>query len=157
MKVYSDGFDLLSIVKNEARVSAQAGNFYSITTGVQSITTLTPFFVVQITNPSSSSKTINIQSVFGGSFARAAGTAITPRNTNFNFSDNSVATAKFLIANADPTTDGNILYTIITGTGTTLIDFSQRIIVTGNQTFYIRVQNTSAATLSASISIDWAE
>lgn len=166
--VYNEGFNLNSVIRGEPRNQALNGSFYSLTTGSQTVAAAN-FLVCQVTNPSNSGKFINVNDVLGSSttpitvdvlrnatFA-AAGTAITPRNTNFQFGDNSAMTGKFLVSVTDPTSGGNLLYSINQGNGGPLVDFNGRIIVPSNQTLYIRLPNTGSTSINLSLTVDWWE
>lgn len=81
------------------------------------------------------------------SFA-AAGTSLTPRNTNFGFPDSSVVTAKYISQSTDPTTGGQLLQSFIqpSGGGVIIFDYDGRIKMTPGTTFVVRLANLAAAT-----------
>ena len=152
-------------------VAAERGMFYTVTSGDHSVTTEPSFLVFQLSNPASSGKTLHIRSIRGTSsiaatidifrdaaFA-ASGTAVTPRNTNWGSADASIATGKWLIANADPTVGGVLLQSIDQSGGATELDYDGRFIMPSAATaraIYIRLTNL-ARNAHLAIDISWWE
>lgn len=156
---------------SQASQAAMQGQFFTITTGSQSVTTMNNVLVVQMTIPANSNKTVYIQRVSGGATANtvidilynatfaAAGTSQTPVNTNQGSSKTSVVSAKFTTG-TDPTTGGTLVNSIIQTGGPVVIDYDGRLIIpstTTDRTFYVRLINTSGGTNSLSVNISYWE
>ncbi|OFW76464.1 MAG: hypothetical protein A2201_06545 [Alicyclobacillus sp. RIFOXYA1_FULL_53_8] len=150
--------------------AANNGIFYTISTGLQLVSSASGFLVFQLTNPANSGKTLQLRSVRTGSFNSTiidifrnstftGGTSIIPRNTNYSFTDASIATAKYLASNTDPTTGGTLLQTVQQANGSATFDYDGRVIIPGsaaNQTFYVRLTN-SGTTTNMATTVSWWE
>lgn len=155
---------------NSSVEAADNGIFYTISTGIQLVSSASGFLVFQLTNPANSGKTLQLRSVRAGSFnstiidifrnsTLTGGTSITPRNTNYSFTDASVATAKYLASNTDPTTGGTLLQTVQQANGSATFDYDGRIIIpksASSQTFYVRLSN-SGTTTNMATTVSWWE
>lgn len=146
---------------------ARSGKVYTVSTGPQAVAA-NGFLLVQLTNPAISGKTMYIDCISGGSITNTtvdmlknasfadAGTALTPHNTNWSFSDTSIVTGKYLSQATDPTTGGTLLLSIIQTGGPDVVDFGGRYIVSSGQ-LYIRLTNNINQTSALSINITWWE
>ncbi len=150
--------------------ATQSGVMYFLTTGSISVVA-SGFLVVQMTNPVASGNMINIARISGGatvntridllrnaSFA-AAGTSLTPRNTNFGYPDSSVVTAKYISQSTDPTTGGQLLHSFIqpSAGGVVTFNYDGRIKMTPGTTFVIRLANLATSANPMTSNIGWWE
>lgn len=160
-----------TVISPQEAAAALDGNFYNISTGSLSVAA-NGFLTVQLTIPINSNRTIYIARVSGGAITNttidiffnatfaAAGTALTPVNTNTSSSNTSVVTGKYLTGAADPTTGGTRLASIIQTGGPVLVDYDGRIIIpatTTTRTFYIRLANNTNQVNLLSINVGYWE
>ncbi|WP_110113174.1 hypothetical protein [Bacillus sp. CGMCC 1.16541] len=158
-------------VVSAAETAAFQGRFFESSTGSQSVAA-NGFLVVQYTIPANSNRTVYIQRVSGGATTNttidilfnatfaAAGTTITPVNSNLASAITSVVTGKYLSQATDPTTGGTRVNSIIQTGGPVVIDYSGRIIIpstTTDRTFYIRLANNTNQTNILSVNVSWWE
>jgi hypothetical protein len=149
---------------------ANIGQVYDITTGTVDIAA-NGFLLTQLTIPANSGKTIYIVRLIGGSTVNtvldifrnatfSGGTAITPHNNNWNYSDASVCTAKFINSATDITSGGTQLITFVQTGGGTLLAFDGRLLIPSSTTdrqFYIRLKNSTNQTNTCSFSLAYWE
>ncbi|MGG3573425.1 hypothetical protein ABES25_22580 [Bacillus gobiensis] len=150
--------------------AAVAGRNYFLTTQRQTVANNASIFL-QITNPAGSGRTLHIGRIAGtantntiitlnrnGSFA-AAGTPVTPVNSNFGSATTSVATAKFVNQVADPTVGGVIFQDILqpaTG-GITIFEYDGQIVMPSGTTFVIRLINNAGGGNILSLNVSFWE
>jgi hypothetical protein len=154
-----------------ASIAIQQGNLFIATTDPQDMSS-NIYMGVQVTNPANSGKTIYVNSIIGGAIKdtiigiyrnatfSGTGTAPTPRNTNYGFSDTSSMTVKFLLSSTDPRNNGVLLYYTMQVGGPIEINYNGRIIVpssSADQTIYLRIVNTGGIGNNVSIGIEWWE
>lgn len=145
---------------------------YTVNSGAQSVA-ISSFFTLQLTNPPTSTATVYIHSIFGGStgtinlsilrngsFA-ASGTSVTPRNNNWNFSDSSSCTGKYIATGSDPTSGGTLLESLYQSSGNFYIPYQGQLIIppgTTNRYLCLRVENPSIlSTVVVVLGISWWE
>jgi hypothetical protein len=155
-----------------AASSSQQGQVYTVNTSPQTVAA-SSFLTVQITNPSSSTRTVYVNTIFGGSTATinlsvlrngsfaAAGTAVTPRNNNWAFADNSSCSSKYIITGSDPTSGGTLLESLYQNNGNFYIPYAGQLIIpprATNRFLCIRVENPSILTATvALVGVSWWE
>ncbi|MCR6097493.1 hypothetical protein HXA31_01420 [Salipaludibacillus agaradhaerens] len=149
-------------------LAAEEGVFFAVSTGPTNVPA-NGFLALQITNPAGSGKEIVISRLSGGATVNttisvlrngsfpAAGTALTPRNTNFSASDNSIATAKFISQSSDPTVGGVLINSIVQPGGVFVIEYTGRVRVTPNTTLLVRTTNNTNQTNLLSLNISYWE
>ena len=150
---------------------ARSGNVYTVSTGSLTISA-NGYLVVQLTNPANSGRTIYINRISGGATTNttfdilknatfsAAGTPLTPTNTNWSYADTSAITGKYLSQSPDPTTGGTLMMSIIQVGGPVVLDFDGMYIMpssTTNREFYIRLINNANQVNILSVNINWWE
>ncbi|MMZ58517.1 hypothetical protein D1872_205020 [compost metagenome] len=153
---------------SQARAAVN-GQSYFLTTQQQTVANNASIFL-QITNPAGSGKVIHIGRIAGtaststiitfnrnGSFP-AAGTPITPVNSNFSSASTSVVTAKFVNQVANPTVGGVIFQEIIqSGQGFTIIEYNGLIVMPSGTTFVIHLLNNSGGPNVLSLNVTFWE
>ncbi|WP_096199097.1 hypothetical protein [Bacillus sp. FJAT-45350] len=114
------------------------------------------FLTLQLTNPAGAARVLVFSRLSGGATVNtrisilrngtftAAGTTITPRNTNFSSPDNSVWTAKFISQASDPTVGGVFV-----------IEYSGRIRINPNTTMLVRMANNTNKTNLLSLNFSY--
>jgi hypothetical protein len=157
-----------SVTIGDASANSQSGRLYTINTSAQTI--VAGYFVVQLTNPASSGRTVYIDKIFGGSTGTinlsvfrnatftASGTAMTPRNNNWSYSDSSVCTAKFTSSVTDPTSGGTLLEGLYQSSGDFLMEYQGSLIIppsASDRQLYVRIQ--AALGLTTLVGITWWE
>ncbi|GLI07642.1 hypothetical protein YDYSG_36720 [Paenibacillus tyrfis] len=160
-----------NIVSSPSYAAAQNGTFFAITTQSRSVAA-NGFLTTQLTNPANSGRTLYIQRVSGGATVNttidillnatfsAAGTSITPVNSNQGSTNTSLTTSKLITQATDPTIGGIIFNSIIQTGGPVVIDFNGEIAIpptTTNRTFYVRLVNNTNQTNLLSLNISWFE
>ncbi|WP_110113173.1 hypothetical protein [Bacillus sp. CGMCC 1.16541] len=146
-----------TVVTPVAQMAAMEGNFYSVTTGRESVAA-NGFLSIQLTMPANSNRTIYVQTVFGGATTNttvdllfnatfaAAGTAITPVNTNSGSTNTSAIVGKYISQATDPTTGGTLFSSIIQTGGTVTEIYDGAVVVpstTSDRTLYTRLTNNT--------------
>ncbi len=150
---------------------ADQGQVYDITTGGINVAA-NGFLLFQLTNTSNSGKTINIIRLAGGSTVNttldimrnaafaSSGIGITPHNNNWDYSDTSVCSAKYLTSGSDVTSGGSLLISYIQTGGQTLFPFDGRLVIpssTSDRQFYIRLTNNTNQVNRCSLSLAYWE
>lgn len=156
---------------NYSSYYARSGQVYTACTGSISVSA-NGFLVLQLTNPAHSGKILYINRISGGATTNttfdmlknatfsATGTPITPQNTNWNFSNSSAATIKYLSQGTDPTTGGTNLISIIQTGGPLILDYGGLYIIPYGPTdreLYLRLTNNTNQVNILSINITWWE
>jgi hypothetical protein len=155
--------------ESQARAATSGLNFF-FTTQRQSVANNASLFL-QITNPVGSGRILHIGRIVAtsnsnliitlnrnGSFA-AAGTPITPVNSNFASTNISVATVKFVNQVADPTVGGTIFADLIqpSNGGAVPFEYNGRIVMPPGTTFVVRELNNSGGTNIVSLNLSFWE
>jgi hypothetical protein len=150
--------------------AANNGQIYDITTGELDVAA-NGFLAVRMTIPANQNKTIYILRLLGGASVNttldifrnatfSGGTSITPVNNNWNYSGGSVCSAKYLNQATDPTTEGNLLISIVQTSGGILLPFDGRMVIpcsTTDRYFYIRLKNKTNQINTCSMSFAYWE
>jgi hypothetical protein len=154
---------------SQARAAVSGWTYY-LTTQRQTIGNNASLFL-QITNPAGSGRILHIGRIIGtsnsnliitlnrnGSFA-AAGTPITPVNSNFASTNTSVATAKFVNQVADPTVGGAVFGDFIqpSNGGAVPFEYNGRIVMPPGTTFVIRELNNAGGSNIVSLNLSFWE
>lgn len=161
-----------SVVTVYATNSSQQGLVYTVNTAAQTIGAA-DFLTVQVTNPSSSTRTVYINTIFGGSTAAinlsllrnasfaAAGTSLTPRNNNWSYSDSSQCSSKYTTSGSDPTSGGTLLESLYQNSGNFYLPYQGQLIISpGASDRYLCVQVENPSLLTAVVvvvGISWWE
>jgi len=153
------------------QILVMEGKIYSVATGSQSVAA-SGYLALEITNPSNSNNMIDVIRVEGGSSSNAtidilrnanlnvSGSLLTPRNRNWDHSDSSLITAKYIAQAADPVSGGDLLTSIIETGGSLSIRYDGEFMIHGeatDETFSIRVRNDTGQINTLSISLTWIE
>jgi len=149
-------------------IAARMGNLYETATGGVTVPA-NGFLCVQITNPSGTGKKVLIQRVTGSglkpfrwdlkrnaSFVNP-GTALTPRNMNFEFTDSSNLTVKYISQSTDPSLGGSLISSRIVTGGTLGVDYNGSLIIPSGYTFLMQMRNLNSHTVELSANITWVE
>lgn len=168
-QVYNFYPDPLYVVgSNSNAFLSSRGTFFSVTASGLSVA-IGGSYLLQLTNPSGTSKTlylykfslstsgtgtgINIQFIRNGSFP-GAGTSVTPANTNFASTVPSVATFKHGTGSPSGTT---IILTTLQSSQIYTEDINSVITMPPNTTLLIQINNTLLSLQSIAINLFWYE
>jgi hypothetical protein len=150
------------------RVAAIKGRLFYLTTGVR-LVAKREFLIIQLTNLSGLGEFINLgilsvsvsesttlEIIKNASFS-AAGISLTPRNSNTNAADNSIAAVKYLIQHTDPIADGQLLASYFKTQGIIEVFSGGAIKIGDGATLILRVFNNSNKASSVSVTFNYFE
>lgn len=153
------------------QILGMEGKLYSVATGSQSVVA-SGYLVLEITNPAASNKMIDIIRFEGGTSTNAtidilrnadlsvSGSSLSPLNRNWDYSDSSSITARYVTQAADPVSGGYLLTSVIGTGGSLSIGYDGEFILPSeatDETFSIRARNDTSQINTLSICVTWVE
>ncbi len=156
---------------SQNQILNQEGKVFSVTTGFQSIEA-SGYLGFNFINPADSNNIIDIIRVEGGSTGSitlevlrnaalsVSGLSLSPRNRNWDYSDNSSMVVEYISQLSDPVSGGDLLASYPKMGGEFSIRYDGEFVIpsdSSDKRLLIRINNTANDTNRISIGITWIE
>ncbi|PKM77868.1 MAG: hypothetical protein CVU90_05325 [Firmicutes bacterium HGW-Firmicutes-15] len=150
---------------------SEEGKIYSVATGSQSIDA-SGYLALEVTNPADSNKMIEVIRIEGGTLTTTtidilrnaplavSGFSLSPLNRNWNCTDSSAMTVKYITQATDPTSGGDLLTSVIQTSGKISMTYDGEFVLPGTTSdnhFSLRIKNNTSEANTLSVSITWLE